>query len=353
MPAFRRATVYSVRVIAASLVLAPLLAGCGGGRTALFVGAAERQDAAAGGGAGDAAADSGAIRFPTGTFTDCAMGEHNPDGSVMNLAGFEPGSTLELTENGATVTATFIDFNGLANSLDFSPVTNTSATLAHAGQVDGGFKSICVQGVGVSHEQFHTAILDATSGALIANGGSIFLSTAGTLAGHSGPCGKVSVPGVFWVACRQGPAAPVDSGSPLVVPKLPVGSFACSSQVETLFDNGGKTYLVSSGGDGGSLQLSQSGRSLMAEYSDKYVAGTLQLRITSPTTAFAETEQGLAAPCQVPDATAGGPAAPFPVAGGALAVDGPTLVLSFAGTLGAGSSCSGAEKAGSLICTKQ
>lgn len=53
----------------------------------------------------------------------------------------------------------------------------------------------------------------------------------------------------------------------------------------------------------------------------------------------------------MPDATVVGPTQPFPVAA-TLAVDGATLLVSFAGTMGAGSTCNGAEKAGSLICTK-
>ncbi len=335
-----------------SLLLALPLIGCGA-RSTLGLGTAEQQDA----GAGGAAADSGTITFPLGTFTDCAMGEHNPDGAVMNVSGFEPGATLELARSGAAVTATFTDFNGSASTLDFFPTTNRSAILAHNGQVSSGFMGLCVHGVGVSNEEPFPATLEATDGTLMYDSGTVFLTATGTLSGDGGTCGDVSVGGAFWVACRQGPTTQIDSVTPPAIPALPVGSYTCTSQIDTLYESGGQKQIVTSGGDGGTLLLSQSGATLKAQYSgDKFVTGTLELRLTSATTAIAALDQSLTTACEVPIGIGVTPSMTpetLPVPAASLGIDGSTLILSFSGTMDGGSSCNAAQKAGSLICSPQ
>ncbi len=305
------------------------------------------------------AVDSGAVAFPLGTYTDCAQGLHNPDGNIfMNSTGFEPGATLTLEQSGATLGASYVDLGGTTSSFDFAATSATSATLAHAAQVSSGFKALCVLGVGVSNEQMYPAVLHASAGALTYDSGSVFLSVAGQLKADTGTCGPQAIPAGFWIVCRQGPAAqPVDAGPPPSVPSLPVGSYACSSQVETRYQSGGQTQIVS-GGSSGTLVLSQSGAQLTASYSgDPSVAGTLQLGVTTASTANALATQSLTVPCDVPLGTGGAPPPPkpeqLPIAAASLAVDGPTLFLSFSGALGAGSSCSGAEKVGSVICSLQ
>jgi hypothetical protein len=75
--------------------------------------------------------DSGAVHFPIGTYRSCAQGMHNPDGnSFLNIAGFESGAVLTLSQSGPTVTATYVDQNGVTRSLRFSATARTSATLA-------------------------------------------------------------------------------------------------------------------------------------------------------------------------------------------------------------------------------
>jgi len=71
--------------------------------------------------------------------------------------------------------------------------------------------------------------------------------------------------------------------------------------------------------------------------------------------ASAAASQTLAVPCAVPIGAASGLPSPaaLPVAAGSLTVVGSTLFLSFAGTMDASSSCSGAQVAGTLICAKQ
>src|SRR5262245_58077373 len=70
-------------------------------------------------------------RFPSGTYTTCARGEHNPDGNIfLNTAGFESGAALTLSQSGATVKATYVDQNGLSQSMNFTILTATSAALA-------------------------------------------------------------------------------------------------------------------------------------------------------------------------------------------------------------------------------
>jgi hypothetical protein len=105
------------------------------------------------------------------------------------------------------------------------------------------------------------------------------------------------------------------------------------------------------------LTLAQSGGVVTAGYSgDTWLSGSLRFAVTTSTSAIAEPGPTLATPCQVPISLDGPPppAGPEPlsVEAASLTMDGTTLFLSFAGTM-VGSTCAGAEAAGSLVCSKQ
>jgi len=297
-----------------------------------------------------------AAAFPTGTFTRCAQGRHNPSGNeFLNSAGFENGARLTLGQSGTTVTTTFVDQNGLSQSLSFSATTDTVATITQMGQVIPGFKSLCVLGPG--RETGHAANMSVTAGALTYDAGVVFLTLTGDLRSDSGACGARSQPQAsFWVACedRQGGAVPIARVRPAPVPQLRAGRYSCSSQVETLYRVNDRDQYVA-GGATGTVMLMKNGAKVLARYSDDTsVAGTLHFTATTSTTASAQAGQSLMAPCMISKETGrpSGTPEPVPIAGGSLTMMGSTLFLSFAGTMAESSSCPGAQVAGSLICSK-
>src|SRR5260370_10058140 len=88
---------------------------------------------------------AGAAGFPIGTYTSCAQGAHNPSGNeFLKVAGFQDGARLTLAQSGTTVTSTYVNQDGLTQSLSFSTTTDTLATIARTGQVIPGFTSLCV-----------------------------------------------------------------------------------------------------------------------------------------------------------------------------------------------------------------
>ena len=123
-----------------------------------------------------------------------------------------------------------------------------------------------------------------------------------------------------------------------------------------MYDAVGAMSDNASSGGNGTLTLTQTGAEVTAVYSgDPSVAGTLRLVATTATTAGAEANQSLTAPCTVPISIGpeGGPSptpVTLPIGAGSLAVAGSTLFLSFTGTMDASSSCPGALFAASLIC---
>lgn len=327
-----RAFARGMRGCAAAIVASILLAGCGG------------QSIATG-----AAADAGAPPFPTGTYTSCAQGLRD---DMLDIAGFEQGATLDVVQHGSTLIATYVDQNGSTNALAFAPATSTSATLAGEAQVSAGFSVDCVQGVGAMGT--YPAVLDATAGALTYSAGTVFLTLTGTVHGDAGPCGPTSMPATFWVVGAGGPAVEPAATAPPPSPTGLSGTYACTSQVETEYASGGSKDFVAGGGPGGQLTLTRTGATLSAHYSgDTALAGTLHLDLATATTATAA-GQDLTTLCDVPIGT---PGALKPgtqsVAAASLTAVGPTLFLSFSGTMDAGSACAGARKAGSAICTKQ
>jgi hypothetical protein len=303
--------------------------------------------------------ESGVIAFPIGTYTNCAQGEHNPDGNVfLKVAGFESDdAVLTLTQSANTVTATYLDQNHLTSSLRFSATTSTSATLAEAGEVNAGFSVLCVLGPG--NEGAYPARMTVTAGALTYVAGAVFVTVTGGLQGDAGACGTQSLPKAsFWLLCqdRQGGAVPsVDARGPPPAPKLPVGRYACSSQVEA-YERVNGIGEYSAGGGSGTLTLTQDGAEVTAQYrDDSSLAGTLHLVATTSTTANAAAGQTLMTPCTVPIGTGSGPSKTpetLPITAGSLTISDSTLFLSFAGTMAAGSSCPGAQVAGSVICSR-
>jgi hypothetical protein len=107
------------------------------------------------------------------------------------------------------------------------------------------------------------------------------------------------------------------------------------------------------GGNGGTLTLTQTGTEVTAQYSgDTALEGTLRFQATSANSAIALTDQSLATPCY---STTGStqPAETLPVTAASLLVDGTTLLLTFAGTMGAETSCHGAQVAAGVSCSRQ
>ncbi len=290
--------------------------------------------------------------FPVGTYTRCAQGSHATEAFVAG-SGFESGAAaLTLTQSESTVTATYVDQNGATLSFDFTQTTSTSATLASTGQPASGASGLCDLGPGPG--EFPAAIV-ADAGAMTYNQGTVFVSLAGAVQGDAGPCGAQSSPASFWLLCedRQGGAPSPEPAPTAAAPsaKLPVGSYACSSQIGT---HDGNDYGTS--GASGTLTLTQTGAEVTAQYSgDSYVAGTLHFLATTATTAGAEANQSLTAPCTVPIPAGPGQSGPsptpdtLPITAGSLSVNGSALVLSFTGAVGGSSSCSMAV---SLICSK-
>ncbi|WP_437587875.1 hypothetical protein [Sorangium sp. So ce1000] len=304
---------------------------------------------------GPPAPDSGAIDFPIGTYMNCAQGMHNPDGNIFpNIAGFESGAVLTLAQSGRTVMATYVDQNGVTEAFSFSATTSTSATLAQPGQVIPGFVGLCVMGPG--SERRYPARMTVTAGALTYDAGTVFVTVTGGLEADAGSCGTESLPAAsFWILCkdRQGGALAVDAVEAPVV-QLPVGQYACGSQVATYDHVNGMNRYVTGGGSG-TLTLAEDGGKVTAQYSgDSSLAGTLRLVPTTSTTARAEAGQSLMTPCMVPVGMGGPSQTPeaLPIAAGSLALNDSTLFIAFAGTMAASSSCPGAQVAGSVLCSK-
>lgn len=332
-----------------SLLLAIIIAGCGG-RTDLDSGASTST--------GDASTvDAGGVTFPLGTYARCARGLYNPDGNVfLNTSGFEPGSALTLTQSGSTVTASYLDLNGKTSSWDFVLTSDTSATLFPSGQTLSDYGGLCVLGVGFQNEKPFPAVMSASTGALSYDSGTVFVSFQGTLEGDGGECGQQSTPASVWLVCDDGPSPAPSDEAPTPVTQIPQGTYTCNSQVETFYEHNGQSQYVGAGGDAGSLTLTEAGGDFAASYSgDPYIAGLLHFGAQTATTATARPDQSVSAPCLVPITTGGGlPATPETLAirAASLMLNDSTLFFSFAGAMSADSSCPGAKKAGSLLCTK-
>jgi hypothetical protein len=290
---------------------------------------------------GRGGSDAGAA-FPVGTFTSCAFGTVTT-GPFLIPSGIDEGATLTVTRAGETLTATY-DGNGRTYAWTFDETTSTSAVLAESAETTPGFGSgICVYGVGVSNEEFFPTELTATSGALTYEAGTMFVSLDGDLASKM-DCGDISSPASVWVTCGGGPAPAV--GTPQSAASFPVGDYACTSQLGTFTKSGAMTSIVTSGGTG-ALSLAQAGAHVTATYGGdvQVMTGTLDLTLTTASTGNGGAGQSLTASCGL------GPAAnDLAVAAASLTALGPTVFLSFTGTMGAGAACPGTEVTGTLVC---
>lgn len=296
-----------------------------------------------------------APRFPSGTFTTCARGQHNPDGNIfLNSAGFEPGAALTLSQSGAAVKATYVDLNGLSQSLTFTTLTATSAALAQPAQVSAGLSALCVKRPGSSSP--YPASMNATAGAMTYNAGTVFVALTGGLVSEAGECGRLTQPdAALWLLCGERAGGPfrADEAAPPPATRLPAGTYSCRSQVESSAQVNG-IRNVAGGGGTGTLRLAQDGAKVSIAYAgDTYLRGALRFGVTTSTTAAAETGQTLQTPCTIPMGKASAPPTPQPlsVAAGSLTLVGSKLFVSFTGTMG--SSCADAQVAGTLICSKQ
>jgi hypothetical protein len=300
--------------------------------------------------------------FPAGTYTRCADGSHS-SGPFVGTAGFEAsGVELTVQDHGSTVTATYLDQNGKTSTFDFDETTSTSATLTSAEGTVPGLEGEYTHGPGDSW--LYPALMEATAGALMYDEGTAFVALNGTiLPGGLGSCGGGPAPGSIWLVCddREGgspsPEPTVTPAPPSAAP-FPAGAYACSSLVG-MYDAVGATTDNALSDGWGTLTLTQDGADVTAVYSgDSAVTGTLFLTATTATTAIAEANQTMTAPCTVPisTVTGGGPSPTpmtLPLTAGSLALVGSTLFVSFTGTMDAGSACPGALLAAGLICSKQ
>ena len=294
-------------------------------------------------------------RFPSGTYTTCAQGVHNPDGNIfLNTAGFESGAVLTLSQSGAAVKATYVDQNRLSQSLNFTTLTATSAVLAQPAQMSAGLSGLCVKRPRSSAP--YPATMNATAGAMTYNSGAVFVTLTGGLVSEAGECGRLTQPdAAFWLLCGDRAGGPLRAGdaAPAPATRLPAGTYSCRSQVESSAQFNG-IRNVAGGGGTGTLTLAQDGAKVSAAYGgDAYLGGTLRFGLTTSTTAGAETGQTLQTPCTIPMGRAIPPPTPqpLPVAAGSLTFVGSKLFISFTGTMG--SACADAQVAGTLICSKQ
>lgn len=293
-----------------------------------------------------------AADFPIGTYTSCAQGANNPSGNnFLRAAGFQDGARLTVSQSGTRVTSTYVDQNGLTQSLSFSTTTGTLATIGQRGQVIPGFKSLCVLGPGTGTG--YPASMTVTAGALNYEADVVFLTLTGELRSDAGECGALSQPDAsFWVSCknRQGGAVPAVDAGPARVAKLPAGRHSCRTQIETLTHINGQNQYVA-GGATGTLTLIEDGARVTAQYSgDSSLAGTLRFKAKTSTAAGAEAGQSLITPCMGTGRPSQGEI--LPIAAGSLTMIDSTLFLSFAGTMADSSSCAGAQVAGSVICSR-
>lgn len=303
-----------------------------------------------------ATSDAGALAFPAGTYTSCALGVVHDDakGSAFLVpGGFEPGASLTLAQSGDTVSATYAGTGGEKRSLRFAVTTSTTATLAPAPQATAGFGSaICAFGVGVSNEKFYPTDLHAGGGALTYESGTVFVSVKGALE-SSTDCGEQSSTAGVWLVCGDGPRPAIDAGIPPSVAQVHAGDYACSAQLATHATVGGKNLYVSGGG-AATLVLAQEGAAVVTTGAggDAAIAGALHWTLTTPTTASADVGQSLMVPCAL-TGLANGPPEALEISAGSLAVVDSTVFVSFAGTMGASTSCPGARKVAGLVCTKK
>jgi len=295
-----------------------------------------------------------AIAFPTGRYTNCASGVFDPmhGSAILNGSGSHSGAALTVMQDGTTLTATFVDENHVTTTLDFALTGAASAILAPDGQVAPNFATLCVTGPRI--ESFVPANLHAMVGALAYDSNTVFVSATGTIVDtDAGPCGVQSAPGDFWIACQAADAGapappPVDAGAPAI----PLGEYACTSQVDSYELVGGINQYVADGAEG-TLTLTQSGADVTAGYvDDRTINGSLHFVATSATTARAATGQSMDAVCDVPlspgTSTVRGA---MSVTAGTMMLDGATLVVSLFGSMTSG--CTGAEKVLTLFCAQR
>ena len=301
---------------------------------------------------------SRAARFPTGTYTTCAQGVQPPSGNVfLNTGGFRDGARLTLDLSGDTVKSTYVDADGLTQSLDFSPITGTFATISRGGQVIPGFRSMCVKGPG--RFAGYSATMSVVAGALTYDRGFVFLMLSGDLRSEAGECGTVQSSANFWLSCgdKQGrAAATAEAGSERApVSKLSAGRYSCSAQVEKLVHSNGRTEYVTDGGNG-TLVLAKDGAKVITTYTgDPSLTGTLRFDATTSTAASLEDGQAFVAPCFVSGTTRGrsGGSEVVAITSGALAMIDSTLFMSFRGEKTESSSCPTAEIAASVMCSRR
>lgn len=301
------------------------------------------------GSGGSAGAQAGAANaFPLGTWTTCVEGIHTQIAVFLNGAGFQQNATLTLSPGASGPLATYVDQNGVVLQLAFHDTGADTALLASPLLIKPESTAMCVTGPGITAS--YPATMAVSNGTMTYDHGVVLVELGGIVSADTG-CGSVSSPGNAWFLCEDGPAPSSAAGTSPAA--FPVGGYTCTSEAATYYEAQGLKQFLTAGGENGKLTLSQSGATLTAEYaSDKFVTGTMHLTATTATTAIAEAGQSLSAACYVPAGTGSVTPETLPLSFGALLVDGPTLLLAFAGTMPTSSACGGAKKAGTLVCVK-
>lgn len=178
--------------------------------------------------------------------------------------------------------------------------------------------------------------------------GAVFISLQGEVTSQT-DCGDVATPGSVWIGCTGGPAP--DVSAPASASAFDLGDYTCTSQVGTHATLDGKNWFITSGG-GGALTLTQNGADVTAHYTgDTELTGALDLTLDAAGTGSAVANQKLGALCQT-DLLSQPSLGDLAITAASLTDDAGTIFLSFAGTMTATTSCSGAEKIATLVCTK-
>ncbi|AKU99043.1 hypothetical protein AKJ09_05707 [Labilithrix luteola] len=353
MAAKNRSVRRSRRFAAAGLVALALPA-CGG-KLDWAAAPSDAEDASPPGAA--VGSDGGTLpepEFPLGTFALCARGMLN-EGEFMSRAFVEDGGVLTVTRSGNQLDVRYVNTYGEKSAFEFEATSNSLATIVRPQEPVLGYVSECVEDLGAI--DLYPAELTISAGALTYDADTVFLTLGGTLTDtDTTPCGLRSAPAEHWLTCERSESA-VPSSSPPArarandsTSRFALGDYACTSQIETFLHDGGTTMYMGSGDDG-TLTLSQSGAEIIATYGgDRFFGGTMNFALTTATSAQAESSGSPSLTCEVvPGDTK------FPLSqgwSGTLTLVEDTLFLSFSGTMGANSQCSGTKKMGSVMCTK-
>ncbi len=289
--------------------------------------------------------DAGQPGFPLGAYDNCAF-----DTFVQTPGGGGDtghGGGIVLDQSGSTLTVGYGGDGGyLDASFEFTPTSPNSATLVEGQRLDG------IQ-VGCPILESAPTLAQLSTGSLTYDNGTLFLSVLGTAEplGADAGCNYPGGPVGFVVTCGgdsvpDGGLGLADGGAGGLGSGF-AGVYTCASE-ESQFQPGA---VESSNVGSGILTVTQTGGVLAADYAnDTAVSGSLEFEATNDNAAVqAASSEMIQASCFSPGAEQGlWQTATLAVQSSTLALEGTSLVLSFAGT-----SCNGAQMTGFLLCERQ